>query len=100
MTDDKRMASAAKAAVYYRNYRRARDRALIKLSHLHPEDYKELLEKEKVSDEQEGKTWIDLDGTVISPRIVTRAKDRGITFPKANANASTNTDEGNNGGET
>jgi hypothetical protein len=59
------LASAAKAAVYYRNYRRARDRALIKLSHLHPEDYKELLEKEKVSDEQEGKTWIDLNGSAI-----------------------------------
>ena len=93
MSDEKRMASAAKAAVYYRNYRRARDRALIKLSHLHPEDYKELLEKEKVSDEQEGKTWIDINGTTISPRIVTRAKVRGITFTE------TDTYQGNNGGE-
>jgi hypothetical protein len=95
MSDDKRMASAAKAAVYYRNYRRARDRALIKLSHLHPEDYKELLEKEKVSDEQEGKTWIDLNGTTTSPRIVARAKARGITLTQAD----TNTDQGDNGGE-
>lgn len=93
MSDEKRMASAAKAAVYYRNYRRARDRALIKLSHLHPEDYKELLEKEKVSDEQEGKTWIDLNGTTVSPRIVTRAKSRGITLTE------TDTNQGNNGGE-
>ena len=95
MSDDKRMASAAKAAVYYRNYRRARDRALIKLSHLHPEEYKELLEKEKVSDEQEGKTWIDLNGTTTSPRIVARAKARGITLTQAD----TNTDQGDNGGE-
>ena len=95
MTDDKRMASAAKAAVYYRNYRRARDRALIKLSHLHPEDYKELLEKEKVSDEQEGKTWIDLNGATVSPRIVARAKSRGITV----AQTDSGTDQGNNGGE-
>jgi hypothetical protein len=97
MTDDKRMASAAKQAVYYRNYRRARDRALIKLSHLHPEDYKELLEKEKVSDEQEGKTWIDLNGATVSPRIVARAKSRGITLTQADSGTDTN--QGNNGGE-
>ena len=93
MTDDKRLASAAKAAVYYRNYRRARDRALIKLSHLHPEDYKELLEKEKVSDEQEGKTWIDINGNTIEPAIATRTKTRGTTLTE------TDTNEGNNGGE-
>ena len=93
MENEKRLASAAKAAVYYRNYRRARDRALIKLSHLHPEDYKELLEKEKVSDEQEGKAWIDLNGTTVSPRIVARAKSRGITITQ------TDTNQGNNGGE-
>jgi hypothetical protein len=93
MSDAKRMASAAKAAVYYRNYRRARDRALIKLSHLHPEDYKELLEKEKVSDEQEGKTWIDINGNTIEPVISTRTKTRGTTLIK------TDTNEGNNGGE-
>ena len=93
MSDDKRMASAAKAAVYYRNYRRARDRALIKLSHLHPEDYKELLEKEKVSDEQEGKTWIDLNGSTVSSRITARAKARGITLTQ------TDTDQGDNGGK-
>jgi hypothetical protein len=95
MSDEKRMASAAKAAVYYRNYRRARDRALIKLSHLHPEDYKELLEKEKVSDEQEGKTWIDLNGATVSPRIVARAKSRGITSTETDSS----TNQSNNGGE-
>jgi hypothetical protein len=93
MSDAKRMASAAKAAVYYRNYRRARDRALIKLSHLHPEDYKELLEKEKVSDEQEGKTWIDINGNTIEPAIATRRKTGGTTLTE------TYTNEGNNGGE-
>jgi hypothetical protein len=93
MTDEKRMASAAKAAVYYRNYRRARDRALIKLSHLHPEDYRELLEKEKVSDEQEGKTWIDINGNTIDPIITTRTKARGTTFTQADTN------QGNDGGK-
>ena len=95
MSDEKRLASAAKAAVYYRNYRRARDRALIKLSHLHPEDYKELLEKEKVSDEQEGKTWIDLNGSTASSRTVARAKARGITLTQT----ATDTNQGNNGGK-
>ena len=93
MENEKRLASAAKQAVYYRNYRRARDRALVKLAQAYPEAYKELLEKEKVSDEQEGKTWIDLNGSTVSPRITARAKARGITFTQ------TDTDQGNNGGE-
>ena len=93
MENDKRLASAAKQAVYYRNYRRARDRALVKLSQAYPDAYKELLEKEKVSDEQEGKAWIDLNGTTVSPRIVARAKARGITLAQADTN------QGNNGGK-
>jgi len=94
MENDKRLASAAKQAVYYRNYRRARDRALVKLAQAYPDAYKELLEKEKVSDEQEGKAWIDLNGTTVAPRIVARAKARGITLAQADTN------QGNNGGET
>lgn len=93
MDNNKRMASAAKQAVYYRNYRRARDRALVKLAQAYPDAYKELLEKEKVSDEQEGKAWIDLNGTTVSPRIVARAKARGITLAQADTN------QGNNGGK-
>jgi hypothetical protein len=93
MENNKRLASAAKQAVYYRNYRRARDRALVKLAQAYPDTYKELLEKEKVSDEQEGKAWIDLDGTTITPRIVARAKARGITLTQADTN------QGNDGGE-
>ena len=93
MESEKRLASAAKQAVYYRNYRRARDRALVKLSQAYPEAYKELLEKERVNDEQEGKTWLDLNGTTVSPRIVARAKSRGITLTE------TDTNQSNNGGE-
>jgi hypothetical protein len=93
MDNNKRMASAAKQAVYYRNYRRARDRALVKLAQAYPDAYKELLEKEKVSDEQEGKAWIDLNGTTVAPRIVARAKARGITLAQADTN------QGNNGAE-
>ena len=95
MENEKRLASAAKQAVYYRNYRRARDRALVKLAQAYPEAYKELLDKEKVSDEQEGKTWIDLNGATVSPRIVARAKSRGITLTQTD----TDTNQGDNGGE-
>jgi hypothetical protein len=64
MTDTRtrRRLSAEKLAVSNRNYRRARERALVKLSHLHPETYKELLIQERKSDEANGKAWIDIDG--------------------------------------
>jgi hypothetical protein len=57
------MKAAANQAVSYRNYRRARDRALTRLASAYPEHYKELLEQEKANDETQGKKWIDLDGT-------------------------------------
>ena len=48
---EKRMRAAANQAVSYRNYRRARDRALTRLAQAYPDDYKELLEQEKAIDE-------------------------------------------------
>ena len=45
-------------AVHYRNYRRARDRALVRLSHLYPNVYRDLLAEEKENDETEGKSWV------------------------------------------
>ena len=64
MVDDtmRRSATAKKKAVRDRNYRRARDRALVRLAHLYPDTYKQLLEIEKAFDEQEGKKWIGIDG--------------------------------------
>ena len=44
-------------AIYYRNYRRARDRALTRLSKLYPNLYRELLAEERELDEQEGTAW-------------------------------------------
>jgi len=69
MTIERRIESALKQAVHYRNYRRARERALAKLSHLYPDTYKQLLGIEKAIDEQEGKSWIDISG---STRLATR----------------------------
>jgi hypothetical protein len=90
------MKAAASQAVSYRNYRRARDRALTKLATAHFEHYKELLEKEKAFDEQMGKKWLDINGT-------TNASELGLrpsTEPNASSQASNRGEnQGNNGGE-
>jgi hypothetical protein len=62
MKNTHRLKSAADQAVRQRNYRRARDRALAKLANLYPDQYWDLLEEEKIADEQMGKKWLDLDG--------------------------------------
>jgi hypothetical protein len=59
---EKRLKAAASQAVSYRNYRRARDRALVRLAQAYPDTYKELLEQEKAIDETQGRKWIDIDG--------------------------------------
>ena len=60
----KRLAAAENMAVRSRNYRRARERALTALARIHKEEYFELLEQEKKKDEQEGKRWHNLAGSV------------------------------------
>lgn len=63
MSVERRIATAMNRAVQQRNYRRVRDRALTRLANAYPETYKELLEQEKVVDEQLYKKWLDIDGT-------------------------------------
>lgn len=60
----RRLAAAENMAVRQRNYRRARDRALAKLAQKYKEEYLELLAEEKAKDEQEGKRWNNLAGSV------------------------------------
>ncbi len=93
----RRLATAANQAVRQRNYRRARDRALVRLAHAYPDTYKQLLEMERKADEIEGKKWIDLIGnTNLSVGIRVRAKgDRD----KAPATTNTSTNESDNGGK-
>lgn len=90
---NRRMATAANRAVQDRNYRRARDRALAKLSQLYPDTYKQLLGIERAIDEQEGKSWIDLNG---SSRMAssTSTSSRDITNTRE-----TDSQASNNGGE-
>ena len=98
MTDiDRRIATAKRIATGYRNYRRARDRALARLSNHYPETYKELLEQEKISDEQLGKKWLDIDGSTDATDSV--YTDTTGAYPRGSQEASRSEDEGNNGGE-
>jgi len=59
---DKRKANAEKRAVWLRNYQRARGRAQTRLAQQYPDQYKELLEQERLSDEANGKAWLDITG--------------------------------------
>jgi hypothetical protein len=92
----RRLATAGRKAIRDRNYRRARDRALVRLAHLYPDTYKQLLEMEKLEDEKQGKTWISIDGTtVLSVGVHTRAIGANDFAQPSNQSQ----DEGYNGGE-
>jgi hypothetical protein len=94
---DRRIASAKKQAVSYRNYRRARDRALSRLANAYPDTYKQLLEEEKAFDEQQGKKWVDIDGST-NPvvDIRTSTSTPGSRTPNKSSNQR---DESYNGGK-
>lgn len=85
-------------AVYQRNYQRARARALVRLSRLFQEEYKQLLQEERANDEAMGKTWVGIDiGTGIPITIgshsdfTSEVTPTGSNYEGANA--------GNDGGE-
>jgi len=69
---------SGKQAIEYRNYRRARDRALARLSQLYADDYKRLLLEERENDEQEGKKWV---GVADSSRITITTRSRESAIP-------------------
>ena len=93
----RRMATSSRKAVRDRNYRRARDRALVRLAHLYPDTYKQLLEMEKIEDEKQGKNWISIDGTtVLSVGVHTRANAVPDVAGRTDYDSS---DEGYIGGE-
>lgn len=57
---NKRVESASRRAVGQRNYRRARDRALVRLAQDYPIRYRDYFEEEKKRDELESKKWDSL----------------------------------------
>lgn len=81
--------------VHYRNYRRARDKALTRLAHLYPDTYKQLLSEQRSFDEQEGKTWSVTADTRLTVGIHTRANE----VPPFGDPADAGEDEGYDGGE-
>ena len=86
----------SKSVLTYRTYRKARDRALIRLSHLYPDTYKQLLAIERKFDEKEGKDWTGIDGFA-NLRVGTHT--RANNTPPFGDPADAGEDEGNNGGE-
>jgi hypothetical protein len=61
--------------INYRNYRRARDRAMTRLVQEYPELYLEYLQEERASDETTGKTWLDIDRSSGSAITIESYKD-------------------------
>ena len=96
MTDEQESKTVSgKQAISYRNYRRARDRALVRLTHAYPDTYRQLLAEEKAFDEVNGKKCVGISGsTNLVVGIHTRAnKAVGIIAREATEN------KGYNGGE-
>jgi hypothetical protein len=88
---------SGKQAIEYRNYRRARDRALVRLSHLYADAYKQLLVEEREVDEQEGKKWVGIaDNTRLT--ITTRTRANGVPDVAGRTDYES-PDEGYDGGE-
>ena len=88
---------SGKQAIEYRNYRRARDRALIRLSHLYADEYRRLLVEERELDENEGKKWIGIAGNT---RLTITTHTRANAVPDvAGRTDYDSSDEGNNGGK-
>jgi hypothetical protein len=88
---------SGKQSIHYRNYRRARDKALVRLAHLYPDTYKQLLDEQRSFDEQEGKTWIIDSDSKLTVAVHTRANAVPTSFDRSTSNAGEN--KGNDGGE-
>jgi hypothetical protein len=97
MEISRRIESAKRSAVSYRNYRRARDRAMTRLSNAYPETYKELLEQEKIVDEQMGKKWLDIDGS--TDQYMDTNASSSPTGGGEGDKANTGSDQSNDGGK-
>jgi hypothetical protein len=93
----RRIETAKRGAVGQRNYRRARDRAMTRLATAYPETYKELLEQEKIVDEQMGKKWLDIDGSTSQSMDLNASTSS--TGGRGSEQASSGPDKGNDGGE-
>ena len=95
----KRRRNSEKRAVWLRNYQRARARALTRLAQQYPDQYKELLEKERLTDEANGRAWLDISGaTATNNDIGSSGNTRGNSSRSEKSDADEQ-DEGDVGGE-
>ena len=62
-------------AIHYRNYQRARARALARLSKIYKDQYKLFLQEERERDEELGKKWIGFDSDSNPVRTIQSYKD-------------------------
>lgn len=95
---ERRVDTALRRAVYRRNYRRVRDRALTRLSRLYPDDYARLLAEERERDELEGKKWIDIGDSAVGRLDSAYQGGSRTTATEGTSDGSTSV-EGNDGGE-
>ena len=99
MTEQESKTVSGKQAISYRNYRRARDRALVRLTHAYPDTYRQLLAEEKAFDEINGKKWVGITGsTNLVVGIHTRANG-AVGIIGSQASHTSGKTQGNNGGE-
>jgi hypothetical protein len=87
---------SGKQSIHYRNYRRARDKALVRLAHLYPDTYKQLLDEQRSFDEQEGKSWIINADSRLTIAVHTRANAVPDVAGRTDYESA---DEGYDGGE-
>ncbi len=93
---DSRQVSGVQA-IHHRNYRRARDRALVRLSHLYADEYRRLLVEEREADELEGKKWV---GVIDNTRLTITTHTRANAVPDVAGRTDYDREnEGYNGGE-
>ena len=85
-TTDERKKAAEARAVWLRNYQRARGRALVRLAKQYPDQYKELFEQERLSDEASGKAWVDITGRTKPIEDSAGLSSRSGTFSEQHTN--------------
>ena len=98
-TIDKRKEKAERRAVWLRNYQRARGRALTKLAQQYPDQYKDILEQERLFDEANGKTWLDITGATDNSAGVLTGTDRYNNTSRSEQANGDKQNESNVGGE-
>jgi hypothetical protein len=70
---------------------------MTRLSNAYPETYKELLEQEKIVDEQMGKKWLDIDGS--TSQSMDLSASASSTNGREGNQASSSPDQSNDGGK-